>query len=679
MKKKRLLLTGLCVALSAAGCSSPTAETAAPETTAQETTVQETATEGASGGMKAGTYTASTQGMNDKVEVSVEVSEDAIISVDVTKESETPGIGGPLKNAAGEELYEGGKTPVTLIPEQIVEYQTLNVDAVTGATITSAAVKKAVEDCLTQAGANLDDWQAEVPAEAQADQSADVVVVGGGGAGLAAAISAAEGGASVVVVEKNGSVGGDTLVCGAIYNTPNEALQSQVTMTDAVKATIESALAEEPVDEAHAALQKEVQAQWDEYKASGRTDLFDTKEWYALQTWINGDKVADLDLVKTLCYDSYDGLEWIESLGMEFSDVIGQGAGALWQRTHTSTMQMGTGFMSTYVEQIAENDKITILTSSTAEKLVQDADGRVVGVVCKDKAGNEFTVDAGMGVVLATGGFAANSKMVQEYNTSGKWNDLSKVMTTNRFSSSQGDGITMALEAGAGLTDMEQIQLLYLGNVKDGQLTKYPPRDVNGTDQIIFINKEGERFVREDGRRDEICLAVMGQTDSMFYMLESADGPGYVDIADPEWRSADGFTFDYLEENGYILVADTLDEMAEKLGCDADTLKATVDNFNASVDGAADEFGRTLYTTKLENGPWVATARQACIHHTMGGVSIDTEARVLDESGAPIAGLYAAGEVTGGIHGANRLGGNAVVDTVVFGKLAGETVIADAK
>ncbi len=679
MKKKRLLLTGLCVALSAAGCSSPTAETAAPETTAQETTVQETATEGASGGMKAGTYTASTQGMNDKVEVSVEVSEDAIISVDVTKESETPGIGGPLKNAAGEELYEGGKTPVTLIPEQIVEYQTLNVDAVTGATITSAAVKKAVEDCLTQAGANLDDWQAEVPAEAQADQSADVVVVGGGGAGLAAAISAAEGGASVVVVEKNGSVGGDTLVCGAIYNTPNEALQSQVTMTDAVKATIESALAEEPVDEAHAALQKEVQAQWDEYKASGRTDLFDTKEWYALQTWINGDKVADLDLVKTLCYDSYDGLEWIESLGMEFSDVIGQGAGALWQRTHTSTMQMGTGFMSTYVEQIAKNDKITILTSSTAEKLVQDADGRVVGVVCKDKAGNEFTVDAGMGVVLATGGFAANSKMVQEYNTSGKWNDLSKVMTTNRFSSSQGDGITMALEAGADLTDMEQIQLLYLGNVKDGQLTKYPPRDVNGTDQIIFINKEGERFVREDGRRDEICLAVMGQTDSMFYMLESADGPGYVDITDPEWRSADGFTFDYLEENGYILVADTLDEMAEKLGCDADTLKATVDNFNASVDGAADEFGRTLYTTKLENGPWVATARQACIHHTMGGVSIDTEARVLDESGAPIAGLYAAGEVTGGIHGANRLGGNAVVDTVVFGKLAGETVIADAK
>ena len=662
MKKAMLLLTSFLMICSMAGCSTPKKD----EPTAAT-------------GMKAGTYTATSQGMNDVVEVTVEVSEDAIVSVKVTKDSETPGIGGVLKNAAGKELDEGGKAPTVLIPEEIVANQSLDVDTVAGATITSAAVINAVKDCLTQAGADPANWMKEVASEAQQDQSADVVVVGGGGAGLAAAISASQKGANVVIVEKNGEVGGDTLVCGAIYNTPDEPLQNKVTMTDAVKTTVEKALAEDPINDAHAALQKEVQAQWDEYKASGRTDLFDTKEWYALQTWINGDKVGDLDLVKVLCYDSYEGLEWIESLGMEFSDIIGQGAGSLWQRTHTSTMQMGTGFISTYVENILKDEKITVLTSSTAEKLVQDDAGKVTGVVCKDKAGNEFTVSANMGVVLATGGFAANSKMVQEYNTSGKWNDLSKVMTTNRFSSSQGDGISMALEAGASLTDMEQIQLLYLGNVKDGQLTKYPPRDVNGTDQIIFINKEGKRFVREDGRRDEICLAVMAQTDSMFYMLESGDGAGYVDITDPNWRSADGFTFDYLKENGYILVADTLDDLASQMGIDAATLKETVDSFNAAADGGTDEFGRTLYSTKLENGPWVVTARQACVHHTMGGVTIDTETRVLDEAGQPISGLYAAGEITGGIHGANRLGGNAVVDTVVFGKLAGETVVADAK
>ena len=114
--------------------------------------------------------------------------------------------------------------------------------------------------------------------------------------------------------------------------------------------------------------------------------------------------------------------------------------------------------------------------------------------------------------------------------------------------------------------------------------------------------------------------------------------------------------------------------MAEKLGCDGETLKATVDKFDASVDSGEDEFGHTLFSTKLENGPVVATPRQACVHHTMGGVKIDTEGRVLKEDGTPIEGLVAAGEITGGIHGANRLGGNAVVDTVVFGKLAGETI-----
>ena len=451
-------------------------------------------------------------------------------------------------------------------------------------------------------------------------------------------------------------------------------------MTDTVKTTVEKALSEKPVSDEHKALQAEVKKQWDKYKADGRTDLFDTKEWYALQTWINGDKVGNLDLVKKLCYDSYDAYECIkDDLGMGFDDKISQGAGSLWQRTHTSKMKMGTGFISTYLDKIDAMDNVTIVTEATGKSLVKK-DDKITGVVCADRNGNEFTVTANKGVVLSTGGFAANSKMVQEYNTSGKWDDLSKLMTTNRTSCSQGDGIVMAKEAGASLTDMEQIQLLYLGNTKDGQLTKYPPRDVNGTDQLIFINKNGERFVREDGRRDEICLGVLSQPDAIFYMLESGDGKGYVDIKDPEWRSADGFTFEYLEKNGYIVVADTLDEMAEKLGCDKATLQATVDAFNNCVDGKeTDEFGRTLYSVKLENGPWVATPRQACVHHTMGGVTIDTDTRVLDESGKAIEGLYAAGEITGGIHGANRLGGNAVVDTVVFGKAAGEQVIADNK
>ena len=620
--------------------------------------------------LKAGTYTATTPGMNAEVTV----DEKSIVSAKVTAQQETPGIGSDLCDASGKALPEGGLSPVTLIPQNVVEYQTLNVDMVAGATITSAAVKGALKDCMTQAGANLDEWQVKAPAKAPiADESADVIVVGGGGAGLAAAISAAENGASVIVIEKNGSVGGDTLVCGAIYNNPDEALQSRVTMSESVKSTLEKALAETPINEAHAAL-KEVKAQWDKYKADGRTDLFDSAEWFALQTWINGDKVGNLDLVKTLTYNAEDGYKWITGLDMSFHDEIGQGAGALWQRTHTSTMPMGTGFISTYVQKAVANGKIKIYTSTTGKALLQDASGKITGVTVEDKSGNQATLSASKGVVLATGGFAANSKLVQQYNTSGKWEDLSSVPTTNRFSCSQGDGITMATAIGASLTDMEQIQLLYLGNTKDGLLTKYPPRDVSGTSQVIFINKEGERFVKEDGRRDDICKGVLAQTDRMYYILESGSGKDYVDITDPSWRSADGFTFDYLKDNGYILVGDTLEDLAAQIGCDPAALQKTIDTFNASVESGKDEFGRTLYECKLEKGPWVATARQACIHHTMGGVTIDPQGHVLDKDGKVIEGLVACGELTGGIHGANRLGGNAVVDTVVFGKLAGETI-----
>ena len=629
--------------------------------------------------VKNGTYTAAVGGMNGDVEVSVTIEGKKIARVEVTNDAETPGIGTRLKDIDGNVVTAGGLSPVDVIPQRIVENQSTNVDIVTGATITSRAIMAAVSDCLTQAGAKPADWsKKQKPAKAPSNASADVVVVGGGGAGLAAAIAAGQQGKSVIIVEKTGEVGGDTLVCGAIYNAADKELQKKVTMSDSVKPTIEAALAEKPVSDEHAALQAAVRAQWNAYKASGRKDLFDSKEWYALQTWNGGDKAANLELVKTLAYNAYDGLKWIEGLGMRFSDKIAQGAGSLWQRTHTSVMKLGTGFLSTYIDNIAKMDNVSLMVETTAKSLVKE-NGRVTGVVCADRNGNQFTISAKDGVILSTGGFGANSKMVQQYNTSGKWSDLSKVGTTNRFSASQGDGITMATAAGAALADMEQIQLLYLGNLQDGQISKYTLRAANGTDQIIFVNKEGKRFTNEGGRRDNICLAVFNQPEQFYYVLECADGDKYKDINDPSWRSADGFTFEYCEKNGFMYRADTLDEMAAKLGMDAAVLKATVDTFNASVASGRDEFGRTLYSVKLEHGPWIATPRKACIHHTMGGVAIDKDARVLDANGKAIPGLYAAGEVTGDIHGANRLGGNAVVDTVVFGKRAGDTVVADAK
>ena len=659
---KKLLALLLTAALCAGLCSVSVAE--APAKTA----------------MVPGTYEGSAQGMNDVLTVSVTVTEDKIEDVQVTAHQETPGIGAPL--GYGTDGAEGD-TPIAVIPSRIVENQSITVDSVTGATITSYAVMGAVKDALTKAGANTAEWQikAEKAAPKAFEETADVVVLGGGGAGLAAAISALENGAeSVIIVEKCGAVGGDTLVCGAIYNCPDEELQSKGTMTEAQHNTIKAAIEREAVSDDHKALQETVAAELKAYEEAGRTDIFDSDAWYALQTYDGGDDVAELDLVKVLTFKARDGYDWINSLGMEFLDKIGQGAGALWQRTHTSTRPMGTGFISTYVDVLkAYGDKVTLHTSTTAKSIVKDESGKVVGATAEDVNGNTYTFTANKGVVLATGGFAANAKMAQAYNTSGKWGDLSKVKTTNRYACSQGDGIELATAIGSDLNQMEQIQLLYLGNVKDGSLTKYPKRVVSHTDQEIFINKEGKRFVQEDGRRDQICLASLEQTDGMFYFLESGDGADFEDIDTAV--SADGFSLRFLEEQGYIYVADTLEELVEKLNAaganmDVETLKATIDAFNTCVENDSDpEFGRTLFSTKLEKGPWVATPRQACLHHTMGGVKIDTECRVLDTNGDVIPGLVAAGEVTGGIHGANRLGGNAVVDTVVFGKLAGETIV----
>lgn len=653
------------------------------------------------------TYHGIASGYNGPIELDLTLENDYIKEIIITKQSETLGIGAPLLNKEGKNFSKGGISPITLVPKMVVDNQSINIDAVSGATATSYGILHAVSDALIKAGYKLDAVSAatEKPSNeskkadveltkeektlldkwlikanyktTHEDQICDVAIIGGGGAGLAAAISASENGAKVIVIEKNGEVGGDTLVCGAIYNAPNEELQKNISMTKIKEEVIEKALNDIPVNDDHKDLINEVKNQLEEYKKSGRSDVFDSKEWFALQTFNGGDKKSNLNLVKALCYNSFDGLKWIKNIGVEFFDFISQGAGSLWERTHTNIAPMGTGFISNYLETIENDENITILTNTTAISVNQNESGKVDSVSCKDKYGNEFKVNVNKSVVIATGGFSANKEMLDLYNVKGasKWEDidLKSLPTTNRKTVSNGSGIELASKAEADTVDMSEIQLLYLGNPINGELTKYPPRCVNGTDQVIFINKNGERFTNEGGRRDDICMAILNEPDKIFYILESGDGDKYVDIYSDEFKSADGFSFDYLEENGYICVGKTLEELAEKLDMDLATLQKTIDEFNECVDGKEDKFGRTLFSTKLENGPFVATKRQVSVHHTMGGIKIDENCRVLDKEGNIIQGLYAAGEVTGGIHGGNRLGGNAVVDTVVFGKKAGES------
>ena len=602
---------------------------------------------------KAGTYTASAQGHNATVTLDVTFSEDAITGIEVKQSYESPGVSDSALND---------------LPEEIIEHQTLNVDTIAGATVSSNAVLSAVKDAVTQAGGDPSNLQTPVEKEASEsnEYTADVVILGGGGAGLSAAVSATDEGKSVIILEKEGYVGGNTMVSGGIYNCPDPDLQSQVEMTDGVKQLIEDAISAEPVNDEHAELIKKVTEEWNEYKASGRTDLFDSVNWFTLQTYNAGDHVGDLKLISTMTENAKDTLDWLQEHGYEYQDRIVQGAGSLYQRTHKSVDTAGIGFIKALTNTLESRD-CKIMLNTASKHIVLDENGKAVSVKAEDRDGNEYTINANNGVVLSTGGFAGNLEMVQKYNTSGKWPDLTTRKSTN-LPGMTGDGITMATEIGAGLRDMDQIQLLQTTSPKTGNCTfgYVAPQEAEG---YLFVNSEGKRFIGEDGRRDDISLAALAQTDGLFYMLES----GSV-ITDPDnTKDLTGVPLNELLNSGDVIKGDTLEDLCEKVGWDYETVKAEVDSYNENVknNASTDEYGRKLFTILQEDDPWYAIPRTPSVHHTMGGVTIDTNAEVLSQSGEVIPSLYAAGEVIGGIHGGNRVGGNAIVDCLVFGRIAG--------
>lgn len=605
-----------------------------------------------------GTYTATAQGHNGAITVETTFSDTAIESIEVVEHFESQGV--------------CEKALFTELPQSILENQSLAVDTIAGATVASNALITAVKDCAEQAGCDTAALMVapEKPAPTEQTLTADVIIVGGGGAGLSAAVAATDLGASVIVVEKEGYVGGNTLVSGGIFNCPDPQMQQQVEMTPGVAALVETALAEEPVSEEHAELIDAVRKEYEDYKASGATYLFDSVNWFCLQTWNAGDKVADLDLLYNMCDKAYDTMNWLSSMGWTYQDQIKQGAGSLYQRTHSSVDHAGVGFINAFTSTLEGRDNAQIIFNTTAEELIME-DGACVGVKATDRDGNTYEFRANDGVVLATGGFARNKEMVQEYNTSGKWPDLSDITCTN-MPGITGDGIRMAEAVGAALRDMEQIQLLQTTQPGTGNCVYayVAPQEAAG---YLFFNEQGERFIGEDGRRDDISLAALAQTNALFYMVESSNV-----ITDPE------NTYDLLGvpmteciNAGAIIVGDTLEDLCNKLDWDYEKVQAQIDSYNENVENGAikDEYGRALFTIKQEDGPWYAIPRTPSIHHTMGGVVINTDTQVLDTEGNVIPGLYAAGEVTGGIHGANRVGGNALVDCITYGRIAGDSAV----
>ena len=603
--------------------------------------------------LKNGTFEGKAYGNNGWLTVEVNIKDNKITDIKTPGQRETKYL---------------GDTAIREIGKDVLQYQTLNVDNIAGATVTSTALKTAIAQAIEKAGGDIAAFQKPVPEKIKkvagiTKGSADLIIVGAGGAGLSAAVTAKDLGVkNVLVLEKMPVIGGNTLRCASAFNAADPDRQKALPMTETLKEAVVKAINEKPVSEEHAKLMADVKAKYEAYLKSGSKTLFDCPEWHALQTYNGGDKVGQIPLIRQYSNNVLDTLHWMQSKGSPVMDRVSQGAGALWQRTHQLDAPAGLGLIDP-LYQAAVKQGVNFKLGMRVQDLILNDKGRVIGVTATDKVGNKYEFTSKDGVILATGGYSQNKEMRQKSAP-----HLTSEMVSTNQPGATGDGIIIATRHGADTTGMNYVQVYPLATPGTGAL-QGRARKMSGLDDVIDVNKNGERFVKEDARRDEFVAAIKKQPGGVVYDINDSS------IVKP----LNSFNEDVetLVSIGRIYKADSLADLAKQLGMPADKLEATVAEFNKMVEAKKDpKFGRKLFDRPIVKPPFYATPRAPSIHHTMGGLQISTNAQVLDKNGKPIPGLYAAGEVTGGIHGSNRLGGNATADVLTFGRIAAKTAVA---
>ena len=423
---------------------------------------------------------------------------------------------------------------------------------------------------------------------------------------MSAAIQAVQNGATnVVIVEKTGMAGGNTTRSTGGLNASETTFQDR----DAIE---------------------------------------DSNQLFIDDTMKGGKNINDLSLVTYMAENSAEALYWVNDMGADLT-VVGLFGGASVKRIHrpSDTSAVGPVLVKTLLS-VVEKNNIPVLYNTKAEEIITDANGAVSGVKVTDAEGT-YTINC-KAVIIATGGFGANSEMVEKLNA-----NLKGFGTTN-VAAATGDGIAMGTAIGAATVDMEQIQT---------HPTVHPETQTMYTEAVrgngaIIVNKEGARFTNEMGTRDVVSAAILEQTDGQAWLI-------FDEAVRKSLKAIEGYI-----SAGIVFQSETIEGLAAEIGADPATLSATMAKFADDVKaGNPDEFGRAGLELPLTEANFYACMVAPAIHHTMGGLKINTAAEVLNEEGNAIAGLFAAGEVTGGVHGANRLGGNAVTDIVVFGKAAG--------
>ena len=590
-----------------------------------------------------GDFTATAKGFGGDVSVTLTLTDGAITGCTAEGKDETQGV---------------GSEAIAKMPGEIAESGSIAVDGVSGATITSTAIKEAAAAALTAAGLNPDDYKTAVEKTGSAEDStveADVVVVGAGGAGMTAAITAAAEGKSVVILESQSMVGGNSVRATGGMNAGKTVYQDENEFGESagVEKTLKTAAEKYADNETITALAKTVSEQWAEYQKNP-TGYFDSVELMELDTMIGGKGINDPALVETLCSNSADAIDWLDEHGITLHSVSSFG-GASVKRIHRpvnaegKTLSVGS-YMIPLLEENCEKAGVQILLNTTANEILTDASGAAVGIKATGSTGETVTVNA-KAVVLTTGGFGANLDMVVEYKP-----ELKGFMTTNA-AGAQGQGIEMATAIGAGTVDMDQIQIHPTVEANTAALITEGLRG----DGAVLINAEGKRFIDEVGTRDVVSAAEIAQTGSYSWL-----------VVDQAMVDASSVIQGYIKK-GYTVTGETYEELGKAMGVDEAAFAETMKTWNGYVEAKNDpDFGRTSFANPLDTAPYYAIKVTAGVHHTMGGLTINTNTEVLKEDGTVIPGLFAAGEVTGGVHGANRLGGNAVADFTVFGRIAGK-------
>lgn len=600
------------------------------------------------------TYTGEAFGHDKEnpVKVTLTIKDKTITKVEVDASHETNGI--------------GSKAAETM-PGAIVAANSLEVDGVSGATQTSKAIIEAATAALKQAGLEPSDLVSKNTSTTKAkdiEETVDVVVVGAGGAGMTAAITATDAGKKVIVVESQPIAGGNSVRSTGGMNAAKTPYQDKNEFKEAagVEKTLATAAEKFADNETITALAATVKSQWDAYQANPQ-GYFDSVELMELDTLIGGKGKNNPELVKTLAENSAAAIEWLASIGAEVKNV-GAFGGASVKRIHRPVNADGKvtavgAYIVPILEKNLQDRNVQFLFDTTANEIIMK-DGKAVGIKATGKDGHKVTINA-KSVVIATGGFGANAEMVEKYKP-----ELKGFATTNA-EGAQGQGIEMATAVGAATVDMDQIQIHPTVHIEEDGNAHLITEGLRG-DGAILVNAEGKRFYDEVSTRDKVSAAIIAQPDKSAWL-----------VVDQSMVDKSAVIAGYIK-SGYTVTGATYEELAKAMGVDEATFVSTMNTWNQAVEAKSDaEFNRTSFANPLTAAPYYAIKITPAVHHTMGGIVINPKAEVLNEKGEVISGLFAAGEVTGGVHGANRLGGNAVADFVVFGRIAGQSAADNAK